>query len=83
MLVGNKSDTTDRVVQTSEGQRLADSFGIQFFETSAKADVNISKIFQVMGTLCIENKGNGVDDIKTKEIKVNTTLIEKKKSGCC
>lgn len=41
MLVGNKSDTTDRVVSTDEGQRLADTFSIQFYETSAKADVNI------------------------------------------
>ena len=33
------------VVTTEEGQSLANDFGIQFFETSAKNDINVEKSF--------------------------------------
>lgn len=33
------------MVTTEEGQQLADDFGIQFFETSAKNDINVEKSF--------------------------------------
>jgi len=33
------------VVTTEEGQSLANDFGIQFFETSAKTDINVEKAF--------------------------------------
>jgi len=48
VLVGNKSDLeSQRKVSTSDGQELADSLGIPyFFETSAKEDINISKIYE-------------------------------------
>ncbi|GAB5032545.1 rab gtpase [Nannochloropsis oceanica] len=46
ILIGNKCDMTPlRVVTTEEGQSLANDFGIQFFETSAKNDVNVEKSF--------------------------------------
>lgn len=46
ILIGNKCDMTpQRVVTTEEGQSLANDFGIQFFETSAKNDVNVEKSF--------------------------------------
>ena len=44
LLVGNKSDLpdSDRQVSKAEGEALAKKFGIQFLETSAKDNVNIS-----------------------------------------
>eukprot|EP00899_Mesostigma_viride_P009616 jgi/Mesvir1/18656/Mv17156-RA.1 len=46
ILVGNKCDMEDkRQVPTSRGQALADEFGIQFFETSAKSNINVDKAF--------------------------------------
>jgi GTPase SAR1 family protein len=41
VLVGNKSDIEDRQVSHDEGNNLASSLGINFFETSAKTGVNI------------------------------------------
>lgn len=46
ILVGNKADMEDRRVVTKEqGQQLASEFKIQFFETSAKADINVEEAF--------------------------------------
>jgi small GTP-binding protein len=46
ILVGNKSDLADqRQVNTEEGQELADKYGMQFFETSAKTGENVEQIF--------------------------------------
>eukprot|EP00270_Netrium_digitus_P001153 TRINITY_DN1125_c0_g1_i1.p1 TRINITY_DN1125_c0_g1~~TRINITY_DN1125_c0_g1_i1.p1 ORF type:complete len:209 (+),score=18.81 TRINITY_DN1125_c0_g1_i1:267-893(+) len=46
ILVGNKADMEEkRMVATSQGQALASEFKINFFETSAKADVNVEEAF--------------------------------------
>ena len=44
--MGNKCDMdeTKRAVPYSKGQALADEFGIQFFETSAKSNVNVDEV---------------------------------------
>jgi Ras-related protein Rab-8A len=36
VLVANKADRTDRVIDTEKGKTLAENHGLQFFETSAK-----------------------------------------------
>ncbi|XP_010552997.1 PREDICTED: ras-related protein RABE1d [Tarenaya hassleriana] len=47
ILVGNKADMDEskRAVPTSKGQALADEYGIQFFETSAKTNYNVESVF--------------------------------------
>jgi len=46
ILCGNKCDMTDeKVVSTEEGQKLAKEFGIEFWEASAKNDVNVEASF--------------------------------------
>jgi len=45
ILIGNKCDMEDqRVVSFEEGKQLASEFGIQFFETSAKNDMNVETV---------------------------------------
>lgn len=49
LLVGNKADLDDkRVVPKSEAQRLADSWGVPYIETSAKTRVNVDTIFYTL-----------------------------------
>jgi Ras-related protein Rab-8A len=45
VIVGNKSDLPNRVISTEKGEELANSFGLDFFETSAKTGNNISDLF--------------------------------------
>ena len=45
VLVGNKADLADRVIQTSEGERIAQQYNIQFFETSAKSGNHVKDAF--------------------------------------
>ncbi|KAM7079232.1 ras-related protein Rab-10 isoform 3-T3 [Molossus nigricans] len=46
MLLGNKCDMDDkRVVPKGKGEQIAKEHGIRFFETSAKANINIEKAF--------------------------------------
>jgi len=46
ILVGNKCDMLDeKVVSTEEGQKLAKEFDIDFWEASAKNDINVEQSF--------------------------------------
>lgn len=47
ILVGNKCDMEDeRVVSFERGKQLADHLGLEFFETSAKENINVKAVFE-------------------------------------
>ncbi|NXG45111.1 DIRA2 protein, partial [Psilopogon haemacephalus] len=46
MLVGNKSDESQRELEASEGQALAGKWKCSFMETSAKTNYNVQELFQ-------------------------------------
>ncbi|RXK41389.1 hypothetical protein M231_01294 [Tremella mesenterica] len=47
VIVGNKSDLGDeREVETSEGEKLAERWGVRYFETSARTDTNVWLVFE-------------------------------------
>ena len=50
ILVGNKCDMEDeRVISFERGKQLAEQLGVQFFETSAKENVNVKvRVFQLI-----------------------------------
>lgn len=49
ILIGNKCDLNEqRVVPTARGKSLADEYGIAFFETSAKEDINVQESFTAL-----------------------------------
>ena len=48
--MGNKCDLTgsDRKVSPEEGKEVAESLGVQYFETSAKENINIDLMFDAL-----------------------------------
>ncbi|XP_038640796.1 RAB3D, member RAS oncogene family, a isoform X2 [Scyliorhinus canicula] len=56
ILVGNKSDLEDdRVVPTEDGRRLADELGFEFFEASAKENINVKQVLErLVDIICVK-----------------------------
>jgi Ras-related protein Rab-8A len=45
ILIGNKCDRPDKKIETEQGEELAKEYGMEFFETSAKAGTNVNESF--------------------------------------
>ncbi|AWP05793.1 putative ras-related protein Rab-3D-like isoform 3 [Scophthalmus maximus] len=62
VLVGNKLDLEeDRQVQTEDAQRLATELGFQFFEASAKDNVNVKQVFEQLVDVICEKMNDSVN----------------------
>ncbi|XP_061893395.1 RAB3D, member RAS oncogene family, b [Entelurus aequoreus] len=49
ILIGNKCDMEDdRLIPTEDGQRIAEDLGFQFFEASAKDNINVKQVFECL-----------------------------------
>jgi Ras-related protein Rab-8A len=50
VLIGNKCDAApaDRRVTVEQGKKLAEEYGIKFFETSAKEKINVDEAFMTI-----------------------------------
>lgn len=81
IIVGNKCDLEDRrEISKTEGEEIANKFGIPFYEASAKTRYNIEEIFIAISRLISKWHWNDVVDSQAKKPKENR--VEKKK-GCC
>ena len=96
ILIGNKCDLEEkRQVTIDEGQELADAYGLLFFETSAKTDVNIKSAFESSLEEIDKRIDNNYYDLKDEScgIKVedsnksqkinNDKNSTNKKKSCC
>lgn len=67
VIVGNKIDLKeDRVVLTDEGIKFASGYGIPFYETSAKENINIEEAFSKL----ISEIANDLETQKTETISI-------------
>ncbi|GFS09387.1 Ras-related protein Rab-26 [Elysia marginata] len=62
VLVGNKCDLEDeRVVSTERGKQLADQLGLEFFETSAKENINVKAVFERLVDIICDKMSESLD----------------------
>ena len=90
ILIGNKCDIEDqRRVPTAKGKELADELGIPFFETSAKANVNVETAFfsiarEIKAAADAADPANaGAAGAADPTIKIDQKPGKKSKSKCC
>ena len=91
ILVGNKCDLDDkRTVSYQQGKELAETYGMQFIETSAKSNTNVDEAFHLLGREVMKmslndkekNFGNK-DKNKMKLDKKTEDIVFQQKQGCC
>ena len=88
ILIGNKCDLTDdREIQSDEGKAFALRNGMEFMETSAKMNTNVTEAFETLGKLMIEfnSKSNTATQKKNenKNLKASSGMNLKTKKSCC
>lgn len=95
ILIGNKSDRTDREIQTHLGSQFAQENDMPFLETSAKSADNIDNLFeQLAKTLrdthmhkgVKQGSGGAAQSLKSSTVQVQKPYPEKSGGGgggCC
>ena len=89
ILVGNKCDLEDkRTVSYQQGKELAETYGMQFIETSAKSNTNVDEAFHLLGKevmkLSLNDKEkNFGNKNKMKLDKKTEDTVFQQKQGCC
>ncbi|KAJ8888063.1 hypothetical protein PR048_007549 [Dryococelus australis] len=62
ILVGNKCDMEDeRVISFERGKQLAEQLGIEFFETSAKENINVKAVFERLVDIICDKMSESLD----------------------
>ncbi|EGT56361.1 CBN-RAB-3 protein [Caenorhabditis brenneri] len=62
VLVGNKCDMdAERVVSMERGRQLADQLGLEFFETSAKENINVKAVFEKLVEIICDKMAESLD----------------------
>lgn len=67
LLVGNKCDMeSSRIIKKEEGIKLAKAFNAEFYETSAKKDINVSFVFEHLARKLYDIKYGNATKAKSK-----------------
>ena len=85
ILIGNKCDLDEeREVSFEEGKKKADSYQIDFYETSAKNNINVENVFKYLTDKIVQmNQNEFLVGIDVNHFELKNNKEEKKKGNCC
>ncbi|KAF7728601.1 GTP-binding protein of the rab [Apophysomyces ossiformis] len=86
LLVGNKSDLTDKkVVETETAKEFADGLSIPFLETSAKSATNVEQAFLTMAKQIKDRMGSTIQQQPKSTVSVGqgAAIPAQQSGGCC
>ena len=86
ILIGNKCDLADRMVEKERGEEMAEKLKIKYFETSALTGQGINEAFEELAKQIFRNKNpneNISRNISISYDKSEDALKKKKGKGCC
>ena len=85
ILIGNKCDLDEeREVSFEEGKKKADSYQIDFYETSAKNNINVENVFKYLTDKIVQmNQNEFLEGIDVNHFELKNNKDEKKKGNCC
>jgi small GTP-binding protein len=82
-LIGNKLDKLERVITRKQAEDKANFYGVKYFETSCKLNINIQEIYSRMVSEC-SKKVKDLLDQSTFKIQLKEKKKKKaKKKNCC
>ena len=81
VLVGNKCDCSDKKISSEQGEALAKELSMEFFETSAKSNINVDETFYFIAKE-IKDKGLSKGPGPRDAIDLRNSQLPQKK-GCC
>nr|BAJ21880.1 Rab-family small GTPase Rab8E [Tetrahymena thermophila] len=79
LLVGNKSDSKQRVVTYEQGKKLAEQYNIPFQETSALDNINVTESFNQLAKMCLDQ--HEIISSKKKNQKSSSNDIDEQITG--
>ena len=85
ILIGNKCDLDEeREISFEEGKKKADSYQIDFYETSAKNNINVENVFKYLTDKIVQmNQNEFLEGIDVNHFELKNNKDEKKKGNCC
>ena len=78
ILIANKIDSDQRVVSKEDGESLAQSFKLPFFESSAKENINVNEAFKQL----VEEISGKFENI-LRGSKLDNSVPKNNKKKCC
>ena len=88
ILIGNKTDLEERMIETQKGQEKAEEYKIEFYETSALTGDGINEAFEGLAKKILKNH-KIKDSVGSRTISLQSSKPEdvietdKKKKKCC
>ena len=86
ILIGNKCDLEERMVEKERGEEMAEKLKIKYYETSALTGQGINEAFEGLAKQIFKNKNpneNISRNISISYDKSEDALKKKKGKGCC